>query len=246
MQTIILNGSGGRFGSEIATLVRESGEYNLVTVDAYKDGEFTKLADVPSGALNNSILVDCSFHAAITDVCDFTTRHKMPAVIATTGHTIKETALIRESAKLVPLFVSGNTSLGVALLVELAERTAAIMQGADIEIVEIHHHNKLDSPSGTALMLANAVRRARPNLVPVHGRSGQGKREENELGMHSLRMGSVIGDHSVIVSTPSQTITLRHEAHSRRLFAEGAMLAIKFIASQKAGMYDMKSILNNY
>jgi len=222
-------------------MIREGGEYNLVTVDAYNSGEHTSLAAVPTDA---ALLVDCSHHSAVNDVCAFITRHNMPAVIATTGHTARENNLIRETAKSVPLFVSGNTSLGVALLVELAQRTAEVIQGADIEIVEIHHTSKLDAPSGTALMLCDAVRRARPQLVPTFGRSGTGKREENELGVHSIRMGEVIGDHQVLVSTPTQTFTLRHQAHSRRLFAEGAMLAAKFICTQVPGMYDMECLLS--
>ncbi|MCL2213140.1 MAG: 4-hydroxy-tetrahydrodipicolinate reductase [Oscillospiraceae bacterium] len=239
MKTIILNGAAGRLGSEIAAHILEEG-FALVTVDAYGQAEHTSLDTViPEGA----VLVDCSHHSAATEVCAFAKRHNIPAVIATTGHTMQETALIKETAKSVPLFVSGNTSLGVALLCELARRTAEVMTGADIEIVEIHHNNKLDAPSGTALMLCDAVRAARPELVPVHGRSGQCKREENEIGVHALRMGGVIGDHQVLVSTPSQTITLRHQAHSRRLFAEGALLAAKFVAGQPAGMYDMSGLL---
>ena len=239
--TIILNGAGGRLGSEIAALICQEDEYTLVTVDPYAPANHKTLESVKISG--SAVLVDCSHHSAIGDVCDFVRANNIPAVIATTGHTSPEREAILQTAAVAPLFVSGNTSLGVALLVELAQRTAHVMKGADIEIVEIHHTNKLDAPSGTALMLADAVLRARPELVPKLGRSGQGKREENELGIHSLRMGGVIGDHQVLVSTPSQTFTLRHQAHSRRLFAEGAMLAVGFIADKAPGMYDMGMLL---
>ena len=242
MKTIILNGAAGRLGKEIATLTLEEGEFSLVTVDAYGEAEYTRLADVSA---KEGILIDCSHHSAAPDVCAFAKERNIPSVIATTGHSTAEIALINETAKNIPLFVSGNTSLGVALLVELAQRTAEVMTGADIEIIEIHHNNKLDAPSGTALMLYDAVRKARPELEAVHGRSGQSKRESNEVGIHALRMGGVIGDHQVLVSTPSQTITLRHQAHSRRLFAEGAILAAKFIAGQTPGVYDMGRLLGD-
>jgi 4-hydroxy-tetrahydrodipicolinate reductase len=117
------------------------------------------------------------------------------------------------------------------------------MQGAEIEIIETHHNRKIDAPSGTALMLANAIKEVRPEATTNLGRSGHGKREANEIGIHSVRMGNIVGIHEVIVATETQTITLKHEAHTRALFAEGAMCAAEFIIAREAGIYDMKSIV---
>ena len=134
-------------------------------------------------------------------------------------------------------------SLGIALLVELAKLTAAAMPEADIEIIERHHNRKLDAPSGTALMLAKAVCDVRTDAFVNTGRSGHGKREVGEIGIHAVRMGNIVGIHEVIVGTASQTITLKHEAHDRALFAEGGIAAAEFLVKCGAGLYDMKSIV---
>ena len=148
-----------------------------------------------------------------------------------------------EAAKVIPIFRSGNMSLGISLLIELAKTTAANMPDANIEIVETHHNRKLDAPSGTALMIADAIRSVRRAARYVLGRSGQGKREDAEIGIHAIRMGNVVGTHEVIIGTDSQTITLKHEAHSRALFAEGALSAAAYLCGKGAGMYNMQSMI---
>ena len=114
---------------------------------------------------------------------------------------------------------------------------------ADIEIVEAHHNRKADAPSGTALMLAGAIKEVRPEAELNLGRSGLGKREKNEIGVHAVRMGNLPGTHAVLVSTDSQTITLKHEAHDRSLFADGAVSAARFLVGRGAGLYDMKALV---
>ena len=151
--------------------------------------------------------------------------------------------MIDAAAKKIPIFHSANMSLGVALLVELAKITAKTFPDADIEIIEKHHNRKLDAPSGTALLLANAIKEIRTKAKLIFGRSGQAKRETDEIGVHAIRMGNVIGEHEVIVGTDTQTVTLKHEAHSRALFAEGAIAAAEFLIGKPAGMYDMKSMI---
>ena len=136
-------------------------------------------------------------------------------------------------------------SLGIALLCELAKTAAAAMPEAEIEIIEKHHNRKLDAPSGTALMLADAVKTVRPAAYNNLGRSGHGKRTPDEIGIHAIRMGNIVGDHEVIIGTNNQTITLKHEAHNRALFAEGALAAAEFLTKQSAGLYDMKSIVSS-
>lgn len=152
--------------------------------------------------------------------------------------------MIANAAKNVPIFHSANMSLGVALLIELAVKTASVMPDADIEIVETHHNRKLDAPSGTALMIANAIKSVREKALFKLGRSGKAVREKDEIGIHAVRRGNVVGIHEVLVSTDCQTITLKHEAHSRALFAEGALSAVSFLRNQKPGLYDMNSIID--
>ncbi len=164
-------------------------------------------------------------------------------VIATTGHTEQELNLIHKASASVPVFFSANMSVGIALLVKLAKITAAAMPGAEIEIIEKHHDRKLDAPSGTAVMLANELKTVRPNSRIVAGRSGHGKREREDIGIHAIRMGNIVGEHEVIFGTDNQTITLKHEAHDRALFADGAATAAAFLVGKPAGLYDMHSLL---
>ena len=164
-------------------------------------------------------------------------------MIATTGQTDEERAKVAEAAKTVPIFFAANYSVGVALLIKLAKQTAAVMKDAEIEIVEMHHDRKVDAPSGTALAIGRALQEVRPEATLVTGRSGMGKRTKEEIGIHAIRMGNVVGTHEVIVGTNNQTITLKHEAHSRALFAEGALAAAEFLIGKPAGLYDMNALL---
>ena len=151
--------------------------------------------------------------------------------------------MIQDAAKSVPVFYSGNMSLGIAVLCRLAKDAAKNFPDADIEIVEVHHNRKVDAPSGTARMLFEAVKEVRPEAQAHCGRAGEGKREKNEIGVSSLRMGNVVGIHEVHICAPSQTLTLRHEAGSRGMLAEGAVEAARFMAGKTAGLYNMDDLL---
>ena len=188
-------------------------------------------------------IVDFSRHDSIGPLLRFAGACSLPAVIATTGHTEEERAMIRDAAESIPVFYSANMSLGIALLAELARQAAAAMPDAEIEIVEKHHDRKLDAPSGTALMLAEAIREVRPAAYPVLGRSGHSKRTADEIGIHAIRMGNIVGEHEIIIGTQNQTITLKHEAHSRALFAEGALAAAAFLVGKPAGLYTMEDLV---
>ena len=190
------------------------------------------------------VIIDFSHHAGTKTLLKYATANGIPTVVATTGHTEEELALIKKCATQIPLFHSANMSLGVALLVELAKITAKTFPDADIEIIEKHHNRKLDAPSGTALLLANAIKSVRQSLNFVFGRSGNARRTENEIGIHAVRMGNIVGEHEVILCTPTQSITLKHEAYDRALFAEGAIVAANFVKGRKAGLYDMHHMLN--
>ena len=164
-------------------------------------------------------------------------------MIGTTGHTEEEKQRILEAAKSIPVFFSGNMSLGIAVLYRLAAQAASAFPEADIEIVETHHNRKVDAPSGTALMLFRAIQGVRPQAVARCGRSGECKRTKEEIGVNSIRMGNVVGIHEIHICTPNQTLTLRHEAHNRGMFAEGAVEAAKFLEGKGPGLYDMEALL---
>ena len=195
------------------------------------------------GAVDADVIIDFSHHSAIAEVLSYAKANHMAVVVGTTGHTEDEKALIFEAAKHIPVFYSGNMSLGIAVLCNLAKQAAAAFPDADIEILEIHHNRKVDAPSGTAKMLFEAVKEVRPNATANCGRSGEGKRTKDEIGISALRMGNVVGIHEVHICTPSQTLVLRHEAANRAMFADGAVAAAKFLVGKGAGHYNMTHFL---
>jgi 4-hydroxy-tetrahydrodipicolinate reductase len=202
---------------------------------------YSSLADVCEEA---DVLIDFSHHSATEAVLAFARTRRIPAVIATTGQTEAERAQIVAAAKELPLFLSGNMSIGIALLVNLCRAAVQAFPHADIEIIETHHNQKQDVPSGTALMLAEGIRAVREQTTFCIGRHENGKRPIGEVGIHSIRMGNVVGIHEVILHAGSQTITLKHEAHSRALFAEGALAAARFLCGVTAGLYSVSDLFS--
>ena len=195
------------------------------------------------GEISADVVVDFSHHSAVADVLSYAEKIGCAVVIGTTGHTAEEKTMIYEAAKKLPVFYSGNMSLGIAVLCRLARQAASYFPDADIEIVEVHHNRKVDAPSGTAHMLFQAVRQVRPDAVEVCGRAGEGKRKKNDIGVSSLRMGNVVGIHEVHICTPSQTLTLRHEAGTRAMLAEGAVEAARFMEGKGVGLYTREELL---
>lgn len=238
---IIVNGAGGRMGQEVCRLLAEQGHTLAAGVDPSGGEGFYKVLGDYTGPAD--VVIDFSHHEGIGELMDYCISRALPLVAATTGYTPEEFARLEEGAKQIPVFQSYNMSIGVALLARLVSQAAAIFQGCDVEIVETHHNRKADAPSGTALLLADAVKSQRPEVDYVFGRSGQHKRQPNEIGIHALRMGNVVGEHEVIFATDNQTITLKHQAHDRALFAEGALAAAHFVAGQPAGLYHMDHLL---
>ena len=197
------------------------------------------------GRVEADVVIDFSHHTAIADVLAYAKKIGSAAVIGTTGHTAEEKALIFAASEEIPVFYAGNVSLGIAVLCRLVKQAASFFPDADIEIVEIHHTRKVDAPSGTAHMLFNAVKEVRPDAVENCGRSGEGKRTKNEIGVHALRMGNVVGIHEVHITTANQSLVLKHESGSRAMLADGAVDAAKFMVGKGKGLYDMESILND-
>ncbi len=248
---ILLNGFSGYMGNEVLKLAQDGYRGARVTV-----GVDLKPKDIPDVRVYSSLddvtdtsgidcIIDFSHHSCAVALLDFAKENSIPTVVCTTGHTESELKAIRAAAGSIPVFFSANMSLGVALLVDLAKRAALAMPEAEIEIIEKHHNRKLDAPSGTALMIANALTEVRPETYTNLGRAGNAKRAPEEIGIHAIRMGNIVGEHEVIIGTPNQTITLKHEAHSRALFAEGAIAAAEFLCGMPKGLYDMKSIVGD-
>ncbi len=211
----------------------------LLVTDEDK-GLYTDLEDFKGEA---DCLIDFSHHTLVKKILAFCKNREIPAVIATTAHTPEEIELIEETSAFTPIFFSANMSVGVALLANLAQRAAAAFPNADIEIVEIHHNQKLDVPSGTALMLARRIQNERPDSEIIIGRHENGKRRKTDIDILSLRLGNEVGTHEIYISTGSETITLRHKAESRALFADGAVKAAQFLQGKNPGLYDMRDIL---
>ena len=196
------------------------------------------------GAVSADVVIDFSHHTAVADVLAYAKAIGAAAVIGTTGHTPEEKAMILAASGEIPVFYAGNVSLGIAVLCRLVKQAVSFFPDADIEIVEVHHTRKVDAPSGTAHMLFNAVREVRTDAVENCGRSGEGKRTKNEVGVHALRMGNVVGIHEVHITTANQSLVLKHESGSRAMLADGAVDAARFMVGRPAGLYDMESILN--
>ena len=242
---VILNGACGRMGRVFQRVFREKfPDETLIPVDPMaKDGEaYLAPADYDGPA---DCIVDFSHHSLSPALAAYAAARKLPLVIATTGQTEEELGAIREAAKSVPVLLASNFSLGIVVLTSLARQAAKAFPEADIEIVETHHNRKLDVPSGTALTLAKAVQSVRPGSRLVVGRHENGKRDPADIGVHALRMGNVVGVHEIHICTDTQTLTLRHEAHDRALFAEGALTAAAWILKKEPGLYDMEQVLED-
>ena len=237
----VLCGANGAMGKLIDGILGDA-VVGRVSIDG-ENGVPKTFAEL--GNVNADMVIDFSHHTAVADVLDYAKANGCAAVIGTTGHTAEEKELIYAAAREIPVFYSGNMSLGIAVLCRLARQAAAYFPDADIEIVEIHHNRKVDAPSGTAHMLFNAIRQARPDAVEVCGRAGEGKRKKNEVGVASLRLGTVVGVHEVHIHTGSQCLTLRHEAVTRAMLADGAVDAAQFMEGKTAGLYDMESLLGS-
>lgn len=235
----VLCGANGAMGKLISGLLGAE-IVGRVSLDG-ENGAARTFAEL--GEQDADVVIDFSHHTAACDVAAYAVKIGAAAVIGTTGHTTEEKAAISRAAETVPVFYSGNMSLGIAVLCRLAKQAAACFPDADIEIVETHHNRKADAPSGTAHMLFEAVHSVRPNAVEHCGRAGEGKRTRDEVGISSLRMGGIVGIHEVHICTGNQVLTLRHEALSREMLAEGAVDAARFILGKAPGLYGMEDLL---
>ena len=251
MKRIIINGCCGRMGRVIASCILDRGDCTAVAgVD--KAGEqyarfpvYTRLSDVKEEA---DVIIDFSHPSALDGLLDYCREKGAALVAATTGYSPEQIAQIRAAAKEIPVFYSRNMSLGINLLIELSKKAAQVLGPQfDIEIVEKHHNQKIDAPSGTALMLADAVNETLDEKCQyVYDRHSQRKkRSRNEIGIHSVRGGTIVGEHEIIFAGRDEVITLAHSAASKEVFAVGAVNAAVYMAGKPAGLYDMGSMLKD-
>ncbi len=249
MLKILICGSSGKMGKAVFEAVeRTEGVKVLCGVDAFTKGELTFpeykfFEDVKE---TPDVVIDFSNPVNLDSMYDFCVKNSVPAVICTTGFSTEQVEKINELSKYVPVFYSGNMSLGVNLLIELSKKATAVFGSAfDIEIVEKHHNQKIDAPSGTALMIADAistVMEEEPQYV-YDRHAYRAKRKQNEIGIHAVRGGTIVGEHSVIFAGNDEVLTLTHQAQSKSLFATGAVSAAKFICDKKPQMYNMSDML---
>ena len=250
MIKILLSGAHGRMGKAVlAATESTSGRLEVISGVDIADGNstFPVYHDINLTVEKPDVIIDFSHHTSLPSIMEYAVKHNIPAVIATTGHTEEESEIMRKSAEQIPVFFSRNMSLGVNLLIALCKKASEILgEDFDIEIIEKHHHNKLDAPSGTALMIADAISETRAESEYVYDRhSVRKKRETKEIGIHAVRSGSIIGEHEVIFAGKDELITLSHSAASRELFATGALKAAEFIIGKPAGMYCMDDLLKD-
>ena len=236
---VVLCGANGAMGKLIDEILG-SACVGRVSIDG-ENGVPKTFAEL--GKVDADVVIDFSHHTAIADVLAYTKSIGAAVVVGTTGHTAEEKALIDAASKEIPVFFTGNVSMGIAVLCRLAKQAASYFPDADIEIVEVHHTRKVDAPSGTAKMLFNAIKEVRPNAWENCGRSGEGKRTKDEIGIHALRLGNVVGIHEVHINMGNQSLTLKHESGSRAMLADGAVAAARFMEGKPAGLYNMEDIL---
>ncbi len=251
MIKILLSGCNGRMGRAISDICLKNPETEIVAgFDAYTErlGGYPVYDDFSSISEDCDVVVDFSNTKVLPALLKYCTENKKPAVICTTGFSDEELAEIDKASKIVPIFRSGNMSLGINVLMMLAKNAAKILgENFDVEIVERHHNQKLDAPSGTAVMIAESLESALPYQAErVYDRHEvRAKRAYNEIGIHSIRGGTIVGEHEVIFAGRDEIIEIKHTALSREVFAVGAVRAAMFLAGcKRAGKYSMEDLVS--
>lgn len=251
MISIFLSGCLGRMGKVITSLVAASSDLEIVAgSDIRQDSSagfpiYTKASECSE---DFDVIIDFSIPAALPELFKLMRRTSKPAVICTTGLTDEIKVELAEISKKQAVFVSANMSLGINILIHLARQAASLLYpDFDLEILEAHHRQKVDAPSGTALMIADELNDELDHILEyTYDRSNKHeKRGDKELGLHAIRGGTIVGEHTVIFAGGEETLSIHHSAQSRDVFARGALAAARFLPGQSSGMYNMKDLINS-
>ncbi len=250
MTNIILSGCMGRMGKAITNIVDAAEDATIVCGFDMLDGNcgYPVYRDYASLCVDADVIIDFSHPSNLTNLLTFVKKNKLPVVMATTGLTQEQKAELLEASHEIPVFFSANMSLGINLLIRLAKQAAKVLEGSfDIEIIEKHHNKKLDAPSGTALAIADGIAESladAPNYI-YERHSVRQERAKNEIGLHAVRGGTIVGEHDVLFAGPDEVITLSHSAQSREVFAQGAVRAALFLKGKPKGFYSMDDLFKD-
>lgn len=247
MLEILVNGCNGKMGQVVCDLVEKDEDLVLKCgFDKENTGEFafpvyTNINEIPE---KPDAIIDFSIPIATLNILEYAKKNKVPLVIATTGFSDEEENLIKEYAKEIPIFKSANMSYDINIMKRLLMELAPLLKGTDIEITEVHHNRKIDSPSGTAQMLADAINSSLGNTYhcEYNRHNRRQKRDKKEIGISSIRGGNIVGEHTVQFFGEFETFEIKHTSYSRNVFAEGAIKAAKFISNKEHGYYNMDDI----
>lgn len=249
MINVLISGANGRMGKKVFEAISLSDGITAVCgIDLNEDfsspsfpiyDSFDKIKE------KIDVVVDFSAPACLDNILKFCLEKDLPAVLCATGYNEEQVKKVKDASDKIAVFRSGNMSLGVNVLIDLVKKAAAALDLFDVEIIEKHHNKKVDAPSGTALMLADAVKDVDEEKYNLYGREGIcGKRNPKEIGIHAVRGGNIVGEHDVIFAGNFETITLSHQATDRSVFAEGAVKAAKYIVDKKVGLFNMADVIS--
>ena len=250
MTKIILCGCYGTMGRVIKNICDNDKDIQIVAgVDAFNANEydFPVFSSFDEVKIEADVIIDFSNPSVIDSLLKFAVKNGVPAVIATTGYDDEQLEKIKNAAKEVAIFFTFNMSLGINLLIELSKQATKVLGNEfDIEIIEKHHNQKIDAPSGTAIMIANAISDtlSEKPMYEYDRHSKREKRPKNEIGIHSVRGGTIVGEHEVIFAGTDEIVSIKHQAMSKKIFACGAVNAAKFLADKGAGIYTMEDIIS--
>lgn len=250
MTKIILVGCLGKMGRMISQNVSNFSNLEIVAgIDRLQDDSipYPIFSDISKCPLEADVVLDFSRPATLDSLIEYCTEKKLPIVLCTTGYDEDQLIKINETSKVLPIFHSANMSIGINLINNILKDISAMLyENYDIEIIEKHHNQKVDAPSGTALLLANTIKNAIPSETVFNkGRDGIAKREKNEIGIHAIRGGSIVGEHEILFAGAGETIELKHTASSRDVFAIGALKACEYMAGKNAGLYSMDDVIKS-
>ena len=246
---ILLNGASGRMGNEVAMRVENEENMQIVAgigLEEDLSGKFPIYSKIEDVKEKIDVIIDFSVPKATFKVLEFAKKEKTPIVIATTGFSNDELEKIEELSKEIPIFRSANMSLDINLMAEIVKKVAKVLQDTDIEIIETHHNRKIDAPSGTAILLADAINEVLENKKEYDFNRMQKRepRNKNEIGFSSIRGGNIVGEHTVAFFGENETLEIKHTSYSRQVFVEGAIKSAKFIITKENGLYDMNDLIN--